>query len=171
MALCISRPLYPCLSVGLSSFSLNGKMSFLHVHPVGLIRPACPSWSGGSESADTHDRRKNQPFGAYPNSLSMGLRRERGFATRKPMIGERTSPSGLFPFAINGIAPGPRVCNPQSHDRRKNQPFRAFPFRYPWACESQTRGPSGAASPPFRDHGSSVLDQGRPSQIRLIHGL
>ena len=99
MVLCISRPLYPCLSVGLSSFSLNGKMSFLHVHLVGLIRPACPSWSGGSESADTHDRRKNQPFGA-------------------------------------------------------------FPFRYPWDCESQTRGPSGAASPPFRDHGSSVLGSG-----------
>ena len=34
----------------------------------------------------------------------MGLRRERGFATRKPMIGERTSLSGLFPFAIHGLA-------------------------------------------------------------------
>jgi len=53
----VRRSLGEVGSVVLSSFSLNGKMSFLHVHPVGLIRPACPSWSGGSESVPPWDAR------------------------------------------------------------------------------------------------------------------
>ena len=79
----------------------------------------------------------------------MGLRRERGVATRNPMIGERTSPSGLSPFAIHGLA-----------SRRLAVPA------------ARLRHLSVITAPPFwisADRAESALPMGNDTR-RAIHG-
>ena len=137
-----------------------------------------------SDAQSTYTERKNSIHNILQEPVNFnedrphdsGLVRRQSIGNRSPAIElpiskiKRTAHSGGSEIPGYKSAPGTRDCDSQSHDRRMNQPFGALPFRYPWACGFQTRAPSGAASPPFRDHGSSALDQGRPSRIRLTHG-
>ena len=117
--------------LGLCPFAIHGLAGSKPALPAARLPLTCRACPAGVKSRDINQRR------------------DRGFATRKPMIGERTSLSGLFPFAIHGLA-----------SRRL-----AFPA-------ARLRHLSVITAPPFwirADRARSALPMGNDTR-RAIHG-